>query len=144
MNAPTHMAKHASGGSTTPSPMLTAESGKRPRVVMRRISNVSAATVASAIEMTAEAGRLLRPEKIRSDTPFHCTAEGMANWSEIRVAVERTPFASGARKSRKNSGVEASAPASKSRTALRPAGSFALARSTLASLANEVRRMPEK
>ena len=38
---------------------------------------------------------------MRSATPFHCSAAGMANWSETMVAVERTPFASAGRKSRK-------------------------------------------
>ena len=60
-----------------------------------------AETAATAIDMTALAGRALRPLAMISATPFHCIAAGIANCSETMVAVERTPFASGGRNSRK-------------------------------------------
>ena len=79
ISAPIHIAKHDSGGSTTPSPTDTAEIGNRPLVLIRKTSNATAATAATIIERIAEGGRLLTPFAIRSATPFHWSAPGIAN-----------------------------------------------------------------
>ena len=96
----------ASGGSTTPRPIETADSGNRPFVTMRAISIAAAATAATIIDTTAEYGSALTPFAISSATPFHCSAAGKAKLSETIVDTERTPFASGWRNSRKNSGTQ--------------------------------------
>src|SRR4051812_38641664 len=94
-NAPIHMPNVASGGSTTPSPIATAESGKRWLVAMRASSIASAQTAATIIETTAVHGSAERPLEMSSATPFHWMAAGNANASETMVAVERAPCASG-------------------------------------------------
>ena len=109
--APAHIAKHDSGGSTTPSPMETALSGKRPFVRMRSVSKTTASTAATHIAQIAEVGSRLIPFVMRSATPFHCRADGIANCSLTSVAGERVPSAPFGRKRRKKSGVEAAAPA---------------------------------
>ncbi len=110
-SAPTNIANVASGGSTTPRPIDTADSAKRPLVAMRAISIAAAARAATIIEMTADAGSAVTPLAMISATPFHCSAAGNANWSDTMFSTERTPLASGCRNSRKNSGTHASAPA---------------------------------
>src|SRR4249920_2650821 len=95
--APTHIPKVDSGGSTTPRPIDTAESGKRPFVTMRAISIAAAETAATIIDTTAECGSALNPLAISSATPFHWSAAGNAKLSETIVVTERTPFASGGR-----------------------------------------------
>src|SRR5690349_9368867 len=101
ISAPTNIAKVDSGGSTTPRPTDTAESGKRPLVATRASSIAMATATATPIVISAEVGNPPTPLEMISATPFHCSAAGMANWSEMIVAVERMPFASGRRKSRK-------------------------------------------
>ena len=98
--APIHMASVDSGGSTTPSPIDTADSGKRPRERIRSTSKTNATMAAIAMATMAEAGRLPNPLAMRSATPFHWTAAGMANCSVTSVAVERTPAALGGRNSK--------------------------------------------
>ena len=98
--APIHIAKTYSGGSTTPRPMETALSGKRPLVTMRVISIAAAHTAATIIAATAEVGSDFSPWAMSSATPRHCTAAGMANWSDTIEAAERVPSAAGGRNSR--------------------------------------------
>ncbi len=50
------------------------------------ISITAALTAATIIEMTAEYGSALTPFAMISATPFHCSAAGIANWSETIVA----------------------------------------------------------
>src|SRR5947207_3709906 len=97
--APTHIANVDSGGSTTPKPMATADNGKRPLVTILVTSIATAEITATIMDTTAVHGRVLMPLAISSATPFHCMAAGMENCSEMMVAVERTPFASGGRNS---------------------------------------------
>src|SRR6266487_5441306 len=57
--APAHIPNVDSGGSTTPRPIETAESGNRPFVTMRAISIAAAATAATIIDTTADHGKAL-------------------------------------------------------------------------------------
>mmetsp|Transcript_6467 Transcript_6467/g.26640 ORF Transcript_6467/g.26640 Transcript_6467/m.26640 type:complete len:226 (-) Transcript_6467:12-689(-) len=110
-SAPTNMPNTASGGSTTPRPVATAERPKRPLVRMRATSIAMAASAATTIDTTTEIGRLLTPRAMMSATPFHCSALGKPNWSDTIDAVLSTPLASGFRNSSMNSGEQTSTPA---------------------------------
>ena len=98
--APSHIVRTYSGGSTTPSPIETALSGNRPLVAIRASSMAAAQTAATIIAATAETGSDFSPWAIRSATPRHCTAAGMANWSDTMVEAERSPSFAGGRNSR--------------------------------------------
>src|SRR4030095_9800766 len=96
ISEPRNIIRDDSGGTTTPSPMASGESGNRFRVGTRMISLTSATSAAIAIDQTIEVVSSTCPEpppKIvvtRSDTPFHCTAPGKANLSLTIVSCTLT------------------------------------------------------
>ncbi len=75
-----------SGGTSTPSPMASGDSGKRPRERMRTTSIARLATPAMPMDqrmIPTATGSAPPPNTAvtRSDTPFHCSAAGKLNCS---------------------------------------------------------------
>ncbi len=104
--APQNIISDESGGSTTPRPIASGDSGKRFCVRTRSTSITSAAKPAIAIDQTIEV--VSRPPDsgppntaaTRSETPFHCTAAGNANLSLTMVSATVRPAAGSKRRAR--------------------------------------------
>jgi hypothetical protein len=127
--APSHMKMVDSGGSTTPRPMPTADSGNLPLLAMRAVSSTIATSAPHIMAQAAETGStphsLRMPStvctsgasppaepmpSITFEIAAHCSAPGTAQRSDTCASMVE-PGSWFDMKSTKKSGVDATAPA---------------------------------